>query len=79
MNWRSIKLLTDDDIGKPLLLRSPYDHKCSYVYFCGHVVDGCVFKSNYFDGGGFFDVGLLDSLDELSSETQYIRIDEIRD
>lgn len=78
MNWKNINLLTDDDNGKPLLIRSPYDNKRSYVYFCGVVADGRVFQANYADGGVLCNINYLEPLETISTETQYIRIDEIK-
>lgn len=79
MNWRNIKHLTEDDYGKPLLFKMPYDEDIPVAYFAGYVEDGNIYSMAYFDDYGNENDRYVAALYQVPDETQYIRIDEVKD
>lgn len=79
INWRSIKLLAEDDYGKPLLFKMPYDEDVPVTYFAGYVEDGYIYTTAYVDDYGNKNDYYVTTLYQAPDETQYIRIDEIKD
>lgn len=79
MKWRNIKHLTEDDYGKPLLFRMPYDEDIPVTYFAGYVEDGHIYTTAYVDDYGNKNDQYVVALYQAPADTCYLRIDEIKD
>lgn len=71
--------MTEDDYGKPLLFKMPYDEDLPVNYFAGEISDGEVFAFAYVDNYGYEEHRYVMNVKQIPPETCYLRIDEIKD
>lgn len=78
MNWRNIQNLSATEYDKPLLFKMPYDEDKPVNYFVGEICDGAVYASAYVDDYGNLEKLYIMPVEQIPSETLYLRIDEIK-
>lgn len=79
MNWRSVIHLSEDDYGKPLLFRMPYNDKLPDNYFAAEIdIDGDIYALAYVTEDGFENSFYIMNVRQMPRQTKFLRIDEIK-